>query len=107
METTALTAARIRATVAAAIAAGALIVWVVLASDHQDAKAVWATFGPAVGWSFIGTGLYAWRRRPESRTGLLMVLLGFAWFLSLLTASDDALVYTFALLTGGLFGSVF
>ena len=21
--------------------------------------------GPAVGWSFVGTGLYAWRRRPE------------------------------------------
>ena len=42
---------------------------------------MWAVFGPAVGWSFIGTGLYAWRRRPESRTGVLMVLLGFAWFL--------------------------
>jgi hypothetical protein len=53
----------------------------VLASDHGDPKAVWAIFGPAVGWSFIGTGLYAWRRRPESRTGALMVLLGLAWFL--------------------------
>jgi signal transduction histidine kinase len=107
MEAPALTVARIRAIAAAAVAAGAIVVWVVVMSDHQDAKAVWATFGPAVGWSFVGTGLYAWRRRPESRTGLLMVLLGFAWFLSLLTASDDALVHTFALLTGGLWGGVF
>ena len=32
-------------------------------------KVVWAVFGPAVGWSFVGTGLYAWRARPESRIG--------------------------------------
>jgi signal transduction histidine kinase len=36
--------------------------------------------GLAVGWSFIGMGLAAWRRRPDSRTGALMVALGFAWF---------------------------
>lgn len=44
----------------------------------------------AVGWSFIGVGLAAWSRRPDSRTGLLMVLLGFAVFarLSVAIASD-------------------
>ena len=52
---------------------GAGVVALLLASDHQDAKTAWAILGPAVGWSFIGTGLYAWRRRPESRTGVLMV----------------------------------
>ena len=36
-----------------------------------------------------------------------MVLLGFAWFLSILVASDVPAVYTFALLTGGLWGGVF
>ena len=39
-------------------------------------RRVWAVFGPLVGWSFVGTGLYAWRRRPESRFGALMTLLG-------------------------------
>ena len=58
-------------------------------SAHQEAKAVWAIFGPAVGWSFVGTGLYAWRRRPENRTGALMVLLGFAWFLFTLDAANS------------------
>jgi len=96
-----------RAIVLAGIAAGAGVVAVVLASDHQDAKAVWATFGPAVGWSFIGTGLYTWRRRPETRVGALMVLLGFAWFLFILRAANAPLVYTFALVFGGLWGGVF
>jgi signal transduction histidine kinase len=91
----------------AALAAGGGVIAIVLASDHQDAKAVWAIFGPAVGWSFIGTGLYAWRRRPETRTGALMVLLGFAWFLFVLQSANSRSVYTFALVTGGLWGGVF
>jgi signal transduction histidine kinase len=99
--------ARTRAIVLAALAAGAGVVAVVLTSDHQDAQAVWAIFGPAVGWSFIGTGLYAWRRRPESRTGALMVLLGFAWFLFTLDSSNSPLVYTFAQVAGPLWGAVF
>src|SRR5215213_2326382 len=34
----------------------------------------------AVGWTFIGCGLVASRRRPESRTGLLLAATGFTWF---------------------------
>jgi signal transduction histidine kinase len=33
------------------------------------------------GWTLIGGGLVAWRGRPESRVGLLLVASGFAWFL--------------------------
>jgi signal transduction histidine kinase len=35
----------------------------------------------AVGWTFIGCGLVASRRRPESRTGPLLAATGFTWFL--------------------------
>jgi len=91
----------------AGVLAGAVVIATELASDHQDARIVWAVFGPAVGWSFIGTGLYAWRRRPESRTGALMVLLGFAWFLFTLQASDSPLIYTVASAVGGLWGGIF
>ena len=86
-----MTPARVRAVVLAALAAGAGVVALVLASEHQDARMVWAIFGPAVGWSFVGTGLYAWRKRPESRIGVLMILLGFAWFLSTLPAANSPL----------------
>ena len=34
-----------------------------------------------VGWSFIGAGLIAWRRRPGSRIGPLMIVVGFTWFI--------------------------
>jgi signal transduction histidine kinase len=90
-----------------ALACGAAVAALRLSSDHQDARVVWAVFGPLVGWSFVGTGLYAWRRRPHSRTGALMVLLGFAWFLFLLDAANAPAVFTFALLVGGLYGAVF
>jgi hypothetical protein len=35
----------------------------------------------AVGWCMIGCGFIASARRPESRSGVLMLATGFAWFL--------------------------
>jgi signal transduction histidine kinase len=99
--------ARTRLVVPAALICGAGVAVLVLSSGHQDAKAAWAIFGPAVGWSWVGTGLYAQRQRPESRTGELMVWFGFAWFLSALHFTDSPLLYTFAALAGGLWGGVF
>jgi signal transduction histidine kinase len=91
----------------AALAAGGVAIALALASDHRDAQVAWAIFGPAVGWSFVGTGLYAWRLRPLSRTGALMVVLGFAWFVYTLEAANSRLVYTLALILGPLWGGVF
>ena len=102
-----LTVPRAAAIAVAALAAGAAVVAIELASDHRDARVVWAVFAPAVIWSFVGTGLYAWRARPESRVGLLMVLLGFAWVLFTLDAANAAWLYTIGLVTGGLWGGVF
>ena len=96
-----------RAIVLAALACGVAGIVVVLSGYDRDNGLVWAMFGPAVGWSFVGTGLYAARRRPESRTGELMVLLGFAWFISVLGLSDSPWLYSIALVTGGLWGGVF
>ena len=52
----------------------------VLTSDHEDQKAVAAILGPLIGLGFIGTGLFAWWRRPQNRFGALMTAVGFAWF---------------------------
>src|SRR5919198_5337897 len=81
-EDRAMTAVRTRLVALAALVCGAGVTALVLSSDHENAKAVWAIFGPAVGWSFVGTGIYAMRRRPESRTGELMGGFRFAWVLS-------------------------
>ena len=107
MEPRELTTTRIAIIAAAALAVGAMVVALELASDHRDARVVWAVFAPAVGWSFIGTGLVAWRAQPQNRTGRLMVLLGFAWFLFTLDAADAPWLYTVGLVTGGLWGGVF
>jgi signal transduction histidine kinase len=99
-----MTVGRMRLVVLAALACGAALV---ATSDLEDARTVWAIGAPAVGWSFIGTGLYAWRRRPESRTGELMVLLGFAWFAGALHFANSAVVYSISVVVGGLWGGVF
>src|ERR687898_2287582 len=95
------------AIVLAALVCGAGAMALVLSSDRDEPRAVWAIFGPAVVVTFVGTGLYAWRRRPESRTGALMVLLGFAWSVSALTFSNHPLPYTVGVVFGGLWGGVF
>jgi signal transduction histidine kinase len=53
-----------------------------------------------VGGSFAISGLVAWRRRPDSRTGVLMTATGFAFLLSpLLRQIEGALAYTVWTLT--------
>jgi len=93
--------------VLAALIWGAAVPALVLSSDFLEAKTSWAIFGPILVWSFVGTGLYAWHRRPESRIGALMVLLGFAWGLAALAASNVPLLYSVGLVVGGLWGGVF
>src|SRR5690242_18853255 len=95
------------ALITAAVLAGAAISWLELVSDHRTAKVVWAVFAPAVGLSFVATGVYAWRHRPESRSGVLMVLLGFAWFVYCLDAANGELAFTISQVAGGLWGSLF
>jgi len=102
-----MTARRTLAIAAAALLCGVGDVLLVLASGHLPNPGVWAVFGPVVGWSFVGTGLYARNRRPESRFGLLMVLVGFAWFLGPLYAADSPLVFTLGIVAGALWGPIF
>src|SRR5215211_2884078 len=45
-----------------------------------------------LGGSFAACGLLAWRRRPDSRSGLLMTAAGFGFFLSPLLSQLDASV---------------
>ena len=100
-------ARRTLAIAAAALLCGAADVLLVLGSDHFNEPEVWAVFGPLVGWSFVGTGLYAAHRRPDSRFGLLMTMVGFAWFLGPLIAADSPALFTAGILLGSLWGPTF
>lgn len=67
---------------------------VIRTSDHASDRGVWAVLNAALGLSFVGTGLYAWWRRPENRTGPLMVWVGFLFFVSLYEFSNDSTLFT-------------
>jgi DNA-binding CsgD family transcriptional regulator len=45
-----------------------------------DALTLPAPVHVAIGWSFVGAGIVAWKRRPKNRMGLLMMLTGIVWF---------------------------
>ncbi len=102
-----MTARRTLAIAAAALLCGVGDVLLVLSSEHLSDADVWVVFGPVVGWSFVGAGLYAWRKRPESRFGALMVVVGFAWFLGPVYASDAPLVFTFGIVLSSFWGPAF
>jgi signal transduction histidine kinase len=88
---------------AAGVACGLVYLALVLSSDHVDDPGLTAVLGLLVGWSFIGTGLFAWRRRPGNRTGLLMTTAGFAWFATGVSIANAPLVHTFGIAVDGIF----
>jgi signal transduction histidine kinase len=100
------TAAPRRALLALALAgfaAGLIYLAVVVTSDRVDDRGLEAALGLLVGWSFIGTGLFAWWRRPGNRTGALMAAVGFAWFVAGLSDANDDLPHTVGLAVDALF----
>ena len=90
----------------AGFAAGVGIGVLTANSDHIDLRGAAAAVGLLLGWSFIGTGLYAWDRRPENGTGALMVAVGFTWFLGALVVANSELVFTIGLVVSNLFYAV-
>jgi signal transduction histidine kinase len=89
--------------VIAAAAATALVV----ASDHIPMPGASIAIGLVITGSFIGTGLYAWWRRPGNRFGALMTAVGFTFLLGSLTASDESGVFTIGVILSSLYFVVF
>jgi signal transduction histidine kinase len=84
--------------VPAALVVGAAATSVILASDHMQVPRVQALFAALTGGSFIAAGLVARTRRPENLTGLLLIAVGFTWFVSVgLMGANDPLVWTVGL----------
>ena len=75
---------------------------VIATSDHTNLRGLMAGLSLLVAWSFLGTGLYAWDRRPDNLTGPLMVALAFSWVLAGLSASNVAGVFIAGTLLNGL-----
>jgi signal transduction histidine kinase len=77
----------------AGVVVGLLSLALIFTSDFATERGLFAASVLVPGWAFIGTGLFAWWRRPENRTGALMTATGFAWFLPALTAANSPVVF--------------
>ena len=99
-----LTRSRIIALAAVAFVVGLADALLLATSDHFKDGDVWAVLGPFISWGFVGTGLYAWWRRPDSRFGLLLVALGYSWLLAPLPAASNPVIFTVGLVVGSLWG---
>lgn len=86
----------------AGFAFGLMMMYVIFTSDREDTAAIDAVLTLVPSWAFIGTGLFAWWRRPNNRSGLLMVLVGFAWLLVPLSLSDVPALFAIAMFTSNL-----
>jgi len=82
--------------------AGAVPLILALQSDHAESRGVIAVFGPLIGWTFIGTGLFAWWRRPDNRFGPLMTAVGFSWCIGGLSVANPPGVFVVGFALGAL-----
>jgi len=87
----------------AALVAGIAASVPVFASDRTEDPVRTGVLTLVIGWSFIGAGLVASRRRPENRTGAVMMATGFLWFLAQLWYGDSELAHTIGLAVESLF----
>ena len=66
----------------------AVAIWITVGTDRDHDLAVDLAAALVIGWSFAGTGLFAWWRRPVNPVGPLMFLTGFFWFFNVYTLSN-------------------
>jgi signal transduction histidine kinase len=85
---------------AAGVVAGVVMAVAILTSSYADGRGLIAGLSLLVSWSFLGTGLYTWDRRPDNLIGPLMVAAAFAWCLSQLSSADSPTLFAIGLLCG-------
>ncbi len=78
-------------TLAVLVAAVALAF--IVTTDHANEMTARMGLQVGVALIFIASGLVVWTNRPETRTGAIMVLTGFAWYPSILTQSNEPILY--------------
>jgi signal transduction histidine kinase len=75
----------------------------IASSDFAEDRGLWIALDLVIGFGFIGTGAFAWLRRPHNRVGMLMMATGFAWYLSVGPLVDSSFLFTVGQATSNLF----
>jgi signal transduction histidine kinase len=89
-----------------ALLAAAGSVALLLTSDRTR-PAIAVVVEALIGLTFVGSGLLARVRRPDNRTGLLMIGVGFGWFAGALGAANASLPFTLGYASGALTVALF
>ena len=78
-----------------AFGAGATALLMTVAESGVEGVDATRALSVLVGWAFVGSGLYAWGRRPENRLGPLMTLVGYVYLTAqILTQAHAPLLFT-------------
>jgi signal transduction histidine kinase len=84
--------------VPAAVVASMLAVVSAAMTDNSSVPLLGALLVGLTGWSFIAAGLIARARRPRNRTGLLLIAVGFSFFLTGgLISSNESVTWSLGL----------
>jgi signal transduction histidine kinase len=91
----------------AALIAGAVAVALTLTSDHEEHPAEVTALLLFVSGAFVVAGLIGWSRRPQNRTGMLMVAVGFGVLVTSLYEANYSVPFTLGLVFGAVFIAAF
>jgi signal transduction histidine kinase len=88
-------------TLALLVAAGATLL--VASSDHENDKLPTILLAVPTALAFVASGIIARAQRPKNPTGILLILVGFAWSFGALTTANNDYVFTAGLVLGTIF----
>lgn len=92
---------------AAAVVVAGVASGLVVAKDRNALLLAELIFVPVAGWSYIGSGLALWARRPGNRTGPILVLTGLAFLIGPLRLAGPPALSMFAAWVNPLYLALF
>ena len=86
-----------------ALACAAVAIALIATGDHTDGKVALIALAVPTELAFVASGIVARLQRPHNRTGILLIVVGFSWFLGALTTAGNPYVFTAGLALGTIF----
>jgi signal transduction histidine kinase len=73
---------------------GIVLVPLLANAEFNEDRGLWIALDLVIGFGFIGTGAFAWLRRPDNRVGALMMATGFAFYVSVGGLTEPEVPFT-------------
>ncbi len=86
-----------------ALVCAAVATALIATGDHTDGKVALIALAVPTELAFVASGIVARLQRPQNRTGVLLILVGFSWFLGVFTTAGNPYLFTAGLALGTVF----